>query len=112
MTIERKLISDHEVLVVSGRMDAMNAPQFEKECNARIAEGTKTLVIDAGGLEYVSSMGLRCFVSVAKALKGKGGDLRICKLHGLVDQVFEITGLKRSLSIFSSLESATSGAKE
>jgi anti-anti-sigma factor len=112
VTIERKLISDHEVLVVSGRMDAENAPQFEKECNARIAEGRNTLVIDAGDLSYVSSMGLRCFVSVAKTLKVRGGELRICCLHGLVNQVFEITGLKRSLRIFESLESATGGVKE
>ena len=112
MTIERKLVSDREVLVVSGRMDAENAPQFENECNARIAEGAKMLVIDAEGLSYVSSMGLRGFVSVAKILKENGGELRICCLRGLVNQVFEITGLKRSLSIFESLESATGGARE
>ena len=112
MTIERQRISDQEVLVIAGRMDAENAPQFEKECSAWIAEGLHTLVIDAGGLSYVSSMGLRSFVSVAKTLKEGGGELRICCLHGLVNQVFEITGLKHSLSIFESVESATGGVKE
>lgn len=112
MTIERKQVSDLEVLVLSGRMDAENAPQFEKECNACIAEGRNTLVVDAGDLSYVSSMGLRCFVAVAKTLKGKGGELRICRLQGLVNQVFEITGLKRGLNVFESLESATGGRKE
>ena len=87
-------------------MDAENAPQFEQECNNRIAEGLTTLVVDAGELTYVSSMGLRSFVAVAKALQRKGGELRICRLQGLVNQVFEITGLNRSLPIYETLESA------
>jgi len=97
------------VIVVSGRMDAENAPQFEQECNACISEGAASLVIDAGGLTYVSSMGLRCFVALAKTLKGKGGELRVCNLHGLVKQVFEITGLDRSFPVYESLDSAVIG---
>jgi len=100
------------VLVLSGRMDAENAPQFEQECNASIAEGVTSLVVDAGELAYVSSMGLRCFVAVAKTLQGKGGELRICRLQGLVNQVFEITGLKRSLSVYESLDSALMGGQK
>lgn len=92
-------------------MDAENAPQFEKECNDRIAEGLTTLVVDAGDLAYVSSMGLRCFVAVAKTLQSKGGGLRICRLQGLVNQVFEITGLKRSFPTYDTLESALSSQK-
>lgn len=111
MTIERKQLSDQVVLVVSGRMDAESAPQFEKSCNDCIAEGITTLVIDSGGLAYVSSMGLRSFVSIAKTLQGKGGALRICRLQGLVKQVFEITGLIRSLPVYESLESALSEGK-
>jgi len=112
VTIERKQVSDQVVLVVSGRMDAENAPQFEQACNSCIAEGTKTLVVDAGELAYVSSMGLRSFIAVAKTLQGKGGALRICRLQGLVKQVFEITGLIRSLPVYESLESALIGGQE
>ena len=44
---------------------------------------------------YVSSMGLRSFVPIAKKLRDKGGELRICRLTGLVRQVFEITRLNQ-----------------
>ena len=57
------------------------------------------MVIDLGELSYVSSMGLRSFLSIAKALQDKGGALRICRLTGLVKQVFEITGLNRVLPV-------------
>jgi anti-anti-sigma factor len=90
-------------------MDAENAPQFEDQWRACIAEGPTAVVVDLGGLAYVSSMGLRSFVALAKTLHDKGGALRICRLNGLVKQVFEITGLSRTFSVYESVEAALIG---
>jgi anti-anti-sigma factor len=109
VTIERRHLSDQVVLVLSNRMDAENAPLFEQECNACITEGLTTLVVDLGELAYVSSMGLRCFIAVAKTLQSKGGALRLCRLQGLVKQVFTITGLINCFPVYESLESALIG---
>jgi anti-anti-sigma factor len=110
VTIERRLESGQAIIVVTGRMDAENAPQFEEECRASIAEGLTNLVIDLGELSYVSSMGLRIFISVGKTLRDKGGALRICRLNGLVKSVFEITGLLEMFPIYESVESALIGS--
>src|SRR5579862_8186662 len=104
VTIERRQLSDHVVFLVSGRMDAENAPQFEQQCRACIAEGLNGLVVDLGELTYVSSMGLRSFLALAKTLQDKGGALRICRLNGLVKQVFEITGLSQIFLVYESVE--------
>ena len=106
LNIERMRVSDRIVLVVSGRMDAENAPQFEQKCAECLAEGHTSLVTDLGALTYISSMGLRSFLSVAKMLQSKGGTLRICCMKGLVKQVFEITGLLPVFSVYESVESA------
>jgi anti-anti-sigma factor len=106
LSIEIAQVHDHVVLTVSGRMDAENASQFEEKCKVCIADGHTSLVADLGGLTYVSSMGLRSFLAVAKTLQSKGGALRLCCLKGLVKQVFEITGLTQILSIHESIESA------
>ena len=106
LSIEQTQVSDHVVLNVSGRMDAENASRFEEECNQCIAEGHTNLVADLGGLTYVSSMGLRSFLSIAKTLQSKGGALRLCCMKGLVKQVFEITGLMQIFSVYESVESA------
>jgi anti-sigma B factor antagonist len=106
LSIERRLVSDHVVLMVSGRMDAENAPQFEEQCKNCLAEGHTSLVADLSGLAYVSSMGLRIFLSVAQMLQAKGGSLRLCGLTGLVKQVFEITRLIQVLSVYETVESA------
>jgi len=106
VTIERRQAADQTIVVVSGRMDAENAPQFEQQCRACIAEGSTGLVVDLGELTYVSSMGLRSFISIAKTLQDKGGALRLCRLSGLVKQVFEITGLLGSFPVYESVEAA------
>ena len=87
-------------------MDADNSPLFEGQCEACIAEGLRNLVVDLGDLRYVSSMGLRSFVTIGQKLKEKGGELRICRMNGLVRQVFEITRLSQLFPLFDTVESA------
>jgi anti-anti-sigma factor len=106
VTIEQIQVGGKVVLHVTGRMDAENAVQFEQQCESCISEGATRLVIDVGDLRYVSSMGLRSFVFIAQKLREKGGELRICRLTGLVKQVFEITRLNQVLPLHDSLESA------
>lgn len=110
VTIERTQVGRQVVLHVRGRMDAENAVLFERQCESCISEGITNLVIDLGDLNYVSSMGLRSFVAIAQKLRDKGGDFRICRLTGLVRQVFEITRLNQVLPLHESLESALVGS--
>jgi len=109
VTVEQKQVAGQVVVIVSGRMDAESAPQFEEKCRACIAEGLTGLVVDLGELTYVSSMGLRSFISVTKALQEKGETLRLCRLKGLVKQVFEITGLLGMFRVYDSVEAALIG---
>lgn len=109
MTIDCTQVGGKAVLHVVGRMDAENAAQFEGRCDSCISEGMTSLIVDLGDLSYVSSMGLRSFVGIAQKLKNKGGELRICRLTGLVRQVFEITRLNQVFPMYESVESAVLG---
>ncbi len=109
LTIEKRQVSGQVVLLVSGRMDAGNTPQFQEKCGACIAEGITSLVVDLGGLVYVSSMGLGSLLSLGKTLQAKGGALRLCRLNGLVKEIFEITSLIQVLPVYESVESALMG---
>jgi anti-sigma B factor antagonist len=106
VNIERTQVGDKIVLHVAGRMDADNAVQFEQQCESCISEGVTSLIIDLGDLKYISSMGLRSFVLFSQKLREKGGELRICRMNGLVQQVFEITRLNQVLVLHDSVESA------
>jgi anti-anti-sigma factor len=106
VTIEQTQVGGKVVLHVAGRMDAETAVQFEQHCDSCIAEGSTNLIVDLCDLTYVSSMGLRSFVTIAKKLRDKGGELRICRLTGLVRQVFELTRLDKVFPLHDSVESA------
>jgi anti-sigma B factor antagonist len=106
VTIESRQVAGKVVLLVAGRMDAENAPEFEKKCQSWIGEGITSLVVDVGDLDYVSSMGLRSFMSIGKILQDKGGKLRICRQKGLVKQVFEITRLNSMFPPHESVDAA------
>ncbi len=107
VTIERvQVLGSKAVLRLTGRMDVESAASFEPACESCISEGFTILVIDVGGLTYISSNGLRSIISVAKKLTEKGGELRICGPTGLVRQVFEITKLSQVFPMHETVESA------
>lgn len=81
------------LMTVTGRLDAVTAPEFEKECFAIIDGGVTLLVVDLGPLEYISSAGLRSILASAKKIKGTGGSMKFCGLTGMVEEVFQVSGL-------------------
>ncbi len=96
------------VIKVKGRMDAVSAPEFEKECSDWIETGEKTLIIDLGGLEYISSAGLRSILAAAKKIKSVQGNISFCSLLGMVQEVFSISGFATMFPIHDSLADALS----
>ena len=80
------------VACVRGRVDTVSAPSFEKGLAEALSREEKWLVFDLSGLEYISSAGLRVFLTTAKALKAKGGDIRLAATQGSVKKVFQISG--------------------
>jgi anti-anti-sigma factor len=94
------------VLHIAGRMDAETSVEFETTCEGWINRGAKHLVVDLAGLQYVSSMGLSKFLSVAKALQPKSGSLSLCHLQAVPRQVFEMTRLIQLFPVFDNVEAA------
>lgn len=95
---------DHAiVMAVTGRLDAITAPDFERE--GATYTGVK-LALDLAGLEYVSSAGLRSILALAKQLKTTGGALVLYNVTGLVKEVLEMSGFDSFLAMHPSLDAA------
>lgn len=97
---------DALVLKVSGRMDAVTAPEFEKECDTHITAGAKKIICDLSGLEYISSAGLRSILASAKKLKAAQGEIAFCCLQGMVQEVFSVSGFSSMFKIADSADDA------
>jgi len=94
------------VVSVTGRIDAVTAPEFEKGLSALIAGGDSVLLLNLNDLEYISSAGLRSILTTAKQLKAKEGKLLFCGLKGPVKDVFKISGFGSIFKIFETEEEA------
>ena len=92
MELKSKKESSATVVTVTGRMDAITAPAFEKALNDLIAAGETRFVVELAGLDYISSAGLRGILAIAKLLKGKGGLICFANVEGTVKEVFDISG--------------------
>ena len=92
MDIQTRKNADVIVVTVTGRLDAVTAPEYEKRVNELIMAEASSFVVDFEHLDYISSAGLRALLSTAKRLKGKDGKIRFANVKGTVRDVFEISG--------------------
>ena len=89
MQVSKKLENGKLTLVVSGRLDTNTSPELEAELSF---DGVSDVVFDFGGLEYISSAGLRVLLTARKALMPTGGNMSVINANDTVRGVLEITG--------------------
>lgn len=78
--------------VLSGRLDTAAAPQFGKDIEPLLEQADKPIVLDCTELEYISSSGLRLFLTLRKKTLAEGGSVTIKGVNAEIKQVFTITG--------------------
>ncbi len=106
MTIETTMHGKTAVIALDGRMDADQAGLFEAECDRVVAQGVTHIIVDLARLKYVSSMGLRSFLHVAKTRQAGDGGLAMVNFGGFVKQVFDVTRLTPLFKIYETVEQA------
>ena len=92
MTINVERDYELVVLEITGRLDTTTAPNLDTVIN-ELSEDTKELILDMGGLEYISSAGIRVVLSAYKKMMSNQGIMRITKANEMVRDAFEMTGL-------------------
>jgi anti-anti-sigma factor len=94
------------VITISGRLDAVTAPEYEKSIRELIGGGNNFFVVDFEPLDYISSAGLRALLLMAKLLKEKGGKVCFANVKGNVRSVFDMSGFSALFKIENSVAEA------
>ena len=89
-----------------GRIDGVNARDFEEALKAAISADDDTVVMDLEGLSYISSAGLRVILLIAKTLRKRNAELVLCSLSDPIREVFEISGFDKIIPVHASREQA------
>ena len=102
--MEVKIIEKDNVMTAEliGRLDTAASQQVSAELQPLVDNAGKTLVLDCKDLEYISSSGLRIFLTVRKAAAAKGGKVIVRDINKEIRQVFMMTGF---LNLFEIQES-------
>ena len=82
-----------------GRLDTPAAVEVTHEIQPLLDHAEKTLVLDCSELTYISSSGLRIFLSIRKAAAAAGGKVVIEGLSSEIRQVFMMTGFLQLFEI-------------
>lgn len=92
MTLEVKQTDEQVIGTLVGRLDTLAAAQFSRDMEALIDLADKHILLDCKDLEFISSSGLRLFLTLRKQTLAKGGDITIQNVNESIRSVFTLTG--------------------
>ena len=78
--------------MVSGRLDTPAAAKAQQEIAPLLEAADKEITLDCTNLEYISSSGLRLFLTIRKETAAKGGKVIIENINDDIKKVFMMTG--------------------
>ena len=109
MQITVKNENEVKVLEFSGNLDTQTFSDAHDKLIEMIDKGETKILANFERLEYISSAGLRTLLIAAKQLNLVGGEIRICCLNDVVNEVFNISGFETIFKIFRSESEALDG---
>ncbi len=107
MNLNIKRVDNVVVVYLAGRLDVHLSAEIEKEINKIIQnESDMHLLMNLQNVEYMSSSGLRIFVSTMRILKEQKRMLKLCNMNNAVKKIFEVVELMDMFDIYDSEEEA------
>ncbi|MFT5137135.1 MAG: anti-sigma B factor antagonist [Arenicella sp.] len=109
LDIEHKEKDLVTVVYFIGKIDTKTSPEAQQYVNKLINQGVKNMVINFEKLDFISSTGLRVLLATGKQMKSINGELRVCNLNEIVQEVFDISGFSIILNVFGNESEALDG---
>ena len=92
MIFDIKEQSSGMLAMVNGRLDTPAAVKAQQEITPLLENADKEIVLDCSNLEYISSSGLRLFLTIRKEASTRGGKVIIENISEEIRKVFMMTG--------------------
>jgi len=92
MTINITNEGDIIVVNMAGRLDTAAAADVTPDFQDLAQHAAGHIILDCSELAYISSSGLRLFLSLRKESAAKGGKLQVRNINADIRQVFMMTG--------------------
>ena len=77
---------------LKGRLDTLAAKEVSKQMESLTEDASGTIIMDCTEMSYISSSGLRIFLTLRKAAAEKGGKVVVRGISNDIRSVFMMTG--------------------
>jgi anti-anti-sigma factor len=95
------------VAAPSGRIDHTAAGPFEQALAPLLGNAeAAAIVLDFGGVDYISSVGLRVLMIAAKQMRARKARIAVTTLQPVVAEIFKISRFDAVVEVFPSLRGA------
>ncbi len=98
--------AETRVIAVTGEIHVTTAPEFSERLKDAGAAGTRGVVIDLSGVEFIDSTGLSVLLNALRRVTRGGGRMSLVISNPTVLRLFEITKLDSTFDIQSTREAA------
>jgi len=105
LEVSVKHVDSATVLAVAGRIDITTSDAFRDRLLEAIGGG-RSLVIDLGGVDYISSAGLRAMMLGSKQARSAGTKLAVAALQPVVLEIFQISRFDKLLPCHPTVDTA------
>jgi anti-anti-sigma factor len=86
-------------IVFSGRLDTPGVDHIEARFVASLVPGNKSAVVDLSRVDFIASMGIRMFITVARSLALRHAKLALYGAQSMVNEVFENVSLNEIIPV-------------
>lgn len=101
MKLDTRKAGDVVVVSLSGRLDVQLSADIEKEIHRIIeSEPESHFLLNLKDINYLSSSGIRIFVSTMRILKDNNKKLKLCQMDNNAKKIFEIVELMDMFDIY------------
>ena len=81
-----------------GDLNSLTSPAFEAEVKEHLS-GSEHIIVDLEKVGYVSSAGIRAFMTLSRDSAEQGGDLKLIHVNELILSVFDQVGVSDMIAV-------------
>ncbi|HUU75867.1 MAG TPA: STAS domain-containing protein [Methanoregulaceae archaeon] len=111
MDIVADRIADILTFLCRGRLDGFGAGILEEKIRESLQDDDRSIVVDMGEVDYLSSAGIRVLLVFSKMLKQRKGILALARVRKYPAQVLDMAGFFSVFSQYSSIEEAVNACQ-
>ena len=102
---------DLRQVTLTGRLDTPGVLGIEPRFVTGLVPGGKNAIVDLSKVEFISSMGIRMFISVARNMKDRKAKLVLYSPQPTVDAILESTAFRQLVPVCKDAGEARAAAK-